>query len=184
MVHVACNPVMSIYGPYSHIDRLMQERCNPIANTLEFHLSCINLSMWYGTGIIILVIVTVMTYPVMIFLRIPGTTWKPACILWWCRSAHWNGKHAAHKSLIQEIAFINLLLTSHQQGFWGQGGVTQGSLEFPGCAGPCFTKNHFHGDSHNTDKVDLSAYDLSNRKSWYHTAAFLYWDSPPGPGAW
>ena len=30
-----------------HIDGLMQERCNPIANTLELHLSCINPSLCY-----------------------------------------------------------------------------------------------------------------------------------------
>ena len=31
-----------------HTDRLVQERRNSIANAVELHLSCANLSIWYG----------------------------------------------------------------------------------------------------------------------------------------
>ena len=31
-----------------HLDGLVQERCNSIANTLELHLSCTNSSIWYS----------------------------------------------------------------------------------------------------------------------------------------
>ena len=38
--------VQYIEADDTYVDRLVQERCNSIANTLELHLSCINLLIY------------------------------------------------------------------------------------------------------------------------------------------
>ena len=40
-----------IFDIYDHVDGLMQERCNSIANAPELRLSCINPSMWWSRNV-------------------------------------------------------------------------------------------------------------------------------------
>ena len=47
MVFVQGESRSPIVACWDHIDGLMQERCNSIANALELHLSCTNPSTWH-----------------------------------------------------------------------------------------------------------------------------------------